>query len=191
MEKLSLSGLLEHLNAGKPLIGGTREFLTMTYYSEEARRVLGSMNSGYHPPEEIRMFMTEITGSQVPDSFRLFPPFYTDFGKNIHIGERVFINSCCCFQDQGGISLDDDCLIGHQVVIATINHGLKPEDRFNNYVAPVSLGKNVWIGSGAMILPGVSIGDNAVVAAGSVVTKDVAAGTVVAGNPARFIKNVI
>lgn len=111
MEKLSLSGLLEHLNAGKPLIGETREFLTMTYYSEEARRVLGSMNSGYHPPEEIRMFMTEITGSQVPDSFRLFPPFYTDFGKNIHIGERVFINSCCCFQDQGGISLDDDCLI--------------------------------------------------------------------------------
>lgn len=77
------------------------------------------------------------------------------------------------------------------MVIATINHGLKPEDRFNNHVAPVSLGKNVWIGSGAMILPGVSIGDNAVVAAGSVVTKDVAAGTVVAGNPARFIKNVI
>ncbi len=189
MGKLSLSELLRHLNAGKPLLGGTPEFFTMMEYSDAARRVTGALNSGYHSPEEIRMFMTEIVGSQVPESFRLFPPFYTDFGKNIHIGERVFINCCCCFQDQGGIWLDDDCFIGHQVVIATINHGLLPEDRFNNHVAPVRLGKKVWIGSGAIILPGVRIGDNAIVGAGSVVTRDVEPGTVVAGNPAAFIKN--
>lgn len=191
MEKISLAALLEHLNAGMALMGGTAEFLTMEHYSEEARRILGAMNSGYHSPEEIRMYMAEITGHPVPDSFRLFPPFYTDFGKNIHIGERVFINSCCCFQDQGGIHIGDDCLIGHQAVIATINHGMAPEDRFSNHVAPVRLGKNVWVGSGAIILPGVNIGDNAIIAAGAVVTRDVAEGTVAAGNPARFLRNIV
>lgn len=190
MEIMPLPDLLEQLEAGLPLAGGTPEFAAMSHYSEDARRVQGAMNSGYHSPEELRMFMAELTGRPIPESFRLFPPFYSDFGKNIHIGERVFINSCCCFQDQGGIYIGDDCLIGHRVTIATINHGLKPEDRFTCHLAPARLGRNVWIGSGAIILPGVAIGDNAVVAAGAVVTKDVAQGAIVAGNPARLIKNV-
>lgn len=190
MEKATLTALLEHLNEGKPVLGNTPEFLAMDYYSDQARRVLGSMNSGYHPPEQVVMFMSELMGRPAPENLRIFLPFYTDFGKNIHLGERVFINSCCCFQDQGGIYIGDECLIGHQVVIATINHGLAPQDRFNNYIKPVRLGNNVWVGSGAIIMPGVEIGDNAVVGAGSVVTRNVAANTVVAGNPARFIKNV-
>lgn len=188
MEKATLTQLLAHLNAGKPVLGGTPEFLAMDYWSEQARKVLGAMNSGYHPPEQIIMFMSEIMGREAPRSLRVFPPFYTDFGKNIHLGENVFINSCCCFQDQGGIYIGDNCLIGHQTVIATINHGLAPEDRFTNHVKPARLGNNVWIGSGALVLPGVEIGDNTVVGAGSVVTKSVAANTVVAGNPARFIR---
>ena len=120
----------------------------------------------------------------------MFPPFYTDFGKNITIGRHVFINACCHFQDHGGVTLGDGCQIGHNVVFATLNHGLAPDKRKEMYPAPIRLGKNVWVGSNSTILCGVTVGDNAVIAAGSVVTKDVAPGTVVAGVPARYIKDI-
>lgn len=102
----------------------------------------------------------------------------------------MFINSGCRFQDQGGITIGDGTLIGHNVVLATINHDFVPEHRGDNLPAPIVLGKNVWIGANTMILPGVTIGDNAVIAAGSVVTRDVPTDTVVAGVPARKIKNI-
>ena len=124
------------------------------------------------------------------DSFGLFPPFYTDFGRNIRIGKNVFINSGCCFQDQGGIELVDGCLIGHQVVIATLNHDLDPRKRGGMVPAPGRLRKNVWVGAHATILAGVTIGDNVVVAAGAVVTGDVPPDTVVGGVPARVIKKI-
>ena len=120
----------------------------------------------------------------------MFPPFYTDFGKNIHVGKNVFINSCCQFQDQGGIFIGDGALIGHSVVLATLNHGLAPEDRQNLYHAPIRIGKGVWIGAHATILAGVTIGDDAVIAAGAVVNKDVPAGAVVGGVPAKVIKYI-
>ena len=102
----------------------------------------------------------------------------------------MFINACCHFQDHGGSNLGDGCQIGHNVVFATLDHGLAPEDRKTTYPAPIVLGKNVWVGSNATILSGVTVGDNAVVAAGAVVTKDVAANTVVGGIPARLIKSI-
>ena len=120
----------------------------------------------------------------------MFPPFYTDFGKNIKLGKNVFINAGCCFQDQGGIELGDGCLIGHQVVIATLNHDMCPERRGGMLPKKVVLGKNVWVGAHATILPGVTIGDNAVIAAGAVVTKDVPANAVVGGVPAKVLKMI-
>ena len=102
----------------------------------------------------------------------------------------MFINACCHFQDHGGVTIGDGCQIGHNVVFATLNHGLAPEDRKHTYPKPIVLGKNVWVGSNSTILQGVTIGDNAVVGAGAVVTKDVAADTVVGGVPARFIKRI-
>ena len=120
----------------------------------------------------------------------MFPPFYTDCGKNIYLGKNVFINSGCKFQDQGGVYIDDGALIGHNVVIATLNHNLSVEKRGNLIPHPVHIGKNAWIGSNATILPGVIIGDGAVVAAGAVVTKNVAENTVVGGNPAKLIKKI-
>ena len=120
----------------------------------------------------------------------MFPPFYTDCGKNIRVGKNVFINAGCCFQDQGGIEIGDGCLIGQQVVIATLNHAFEPERRNDMTPARVTLGKRVWVGAHATILPGVRIGDNAVVAAGAVVTKDVPANTVVAGVPAKVIRKI-
>lgn len=158
--------------------------------SDEARRITFQLNTVYHTPDEIRVLLSDLFGYQVPRSFRVFPPFYTDFGKNIRIGEDVFINACCHFQDHGGVVLGDGCQIGHNVVFATLNHDLSPATRKNTYPAPIVLGKNVWVGSNATILQGVTIGDNAVIGAGAVVTKDVETNTVVGGIPARFIRNI-
>ena len=157
---------------------------------QEAIRIGMEMNCQYHTPEELRELMAKLTGKKIDASFRLFPPFYTDFGKNITIGKDVFINSGCHFQDQGGITIGDGSLIGHNVVLATINHDLDPHNGRRNHYAPIRIGKHVWIGSNATILPGVSIGDWAVVAAGAVVTRDVPRGTVVGGVPAQVLKQV-
>lgn len=162
----------------------------MDEMSNEARRVTFQLNTAYHTPDEVRDLLSELFGYRVPPSLRVFPPFYADFGKNITVGEQVFINACCHFQDHGGVTIGDGCQIGHNVVFATLNHGIRPEERAHTYPAPIVLGRNVWVGSNATILQGVTIGDNAIVAAGAVVTKDVAANTIVGGIPARFIKNL-
>lgn len=182
----------------KDVIGGFREGAEKNaerdaYANElfqEAVRIGMELNTKYHTPEELREIMGRLIGKQVDRSFRMFPPFYTDFGKNITIGKDVFINSGCHFQDQGGIEIGDGALIGHNVVLATINHDLNPkENRKNHYVA-IKIGAHVWIGSNATVLPGVTIGDYAVVAAGAVVTRDVPAMTVVGGVPAKVLKVV-
>ena len=162
----------------------------MDEMSTEARRVTFKLNTSYYAPDEVRALLSELFGKPVPPSLRVFPPFYTDFGKNIEIGNDVFINACCHFQDHGGVFIGNGCQIGHNVVFATLNHGLPPETRRHTFPAPIVLGKNVWIGSNATVLQGVTIGDNAVVGAGAVVTKDVAANTVVGGVPAKFIKYI-
>lgn len=162
----------------------------MDEMSNEARRVTFRLNTTYHTPDEVRGLLSELFGYEVPQSLRVFPPLYADFGKNIIVGENVFINACCHFQDHGGVMIGDGCQIGHNVVFATLNHGLAPEERKSTYPAPIVLGRNVWIGSNATILQGVTIGDNAVVAAGAVVTKDVVANTVVGGVLAKFIKSI-
>lgn len=120
----------------------------------------------------------------------VFPPFSADFGRNIRLGERVFINSGARFQDQGGITIGDDALIGHNAVLATLNHDLDPSRRADMRPAPIVIGRGVWIGANVTVLPGVTIGDDAVVAAAAVVTRDVPAGAVVVGAPARVVRSV-
>ena len=154
-----------------------------------AHRLTAALNNTYHEPEELRAMLSQITGEPIHETVSVFPPFYTDFGRNLHIGKNVFINAGCHFQDQGGITIGDGALIGHNVVFATIDHALDPEDRSCRF-APIRLGRNVWIGAGAVITKGVTIGDGAVVAAGAVVTRDVPANTVVGGMPARVIKTI-
>lgn len=179
---------LNIMNGGAYVECGSKTHLKMHALSDEARRVTAKINGGYRTPEEIRALFSELTGKPVDETFGLFPPFYTDCGKNITVGKRVFINSGCCFQDQGGIFIGDGALIGHQVVIATLNHDLDPAKRGSMIPKPVRIGNNVWIGAHATILPGVTIGENAVVAAGAVVTKDVPKNAVVAGVPATVLK---
>lgn len=158
--------------------------------AEDAKKEIVRMNRVYIAPGGIRRAVSRIIGKKIDPSVTVFTPFYTDFGMNIDLGKDVFINADCCFQDQGGITIGDGTLIGHQVVIATINHDLDPEKRGDMILEPVVIGRNVWIGSHATILPGVTIGDGAVIAAGAVVNKDVEARTVVGGVPAKFIKKV-
>lgn len=157
---------------------------------QEAIRLGMELNNTYHTPEEVRSIMGELTGKKIDPTFRLFPPFYTDFGKNTTFGKDVFVNSGCHFQDQGGITIGDGALIGHNVVLATINHDLDPANNRKNHYAPIKIGNHVWIGSNATVLAGVTIGDWSVVAAGAVVTKDVSPMTVVGGIPARVIRKV-
>ncbi len=169
---------------------GSEMHLYMHEMSQRALTYTAKINGTYHEPEELRRLFFELIGQESDETFGLFPPFSTDYGLNISIGKRVFLNSGCCFQDQGGIEIGDDCLIGQQVVIATLNHDLDPERRGNMFPAPVKIGNKVWIGAHATILPGVTIGDGAVVGAGAVVTKDVPENAVVAGVPAKIIKRI-
>ena len=185
-----LEGFLVHVDAGLPVEPGTDAAAMQNELADEAIRVCMQLNTRYTTPEERLDLMAQLTGRPVPESFRLFPPFTADCGKNIHLGERVFINSGCRFQDQGGIYIGDDALIGHNVVIATLNHPLEPSERGATQPQRVVLGASVWVGSNATILPGVTIGDGAVVAAGAVVTKDVAQRTVVGGVPAKKIREI-
>ena len=158
--------------------------------SQEALKITMEINNKYHTPEEIVDLFSVLTGREVDKTFRLFPPFYTDCGKNIVVGENVFINACCKFQDQGGITIGNGVLIGHNVTLATLNHDERPQFRQNIYPKPIKIGNNVWIGSNATILQGVTIGDGAIIGANAVVTKDVAENTIVAGVPAKIIRKV-
>ncbi|KQU63201.1 DapH/DapD/GlmU-related protein [Rossellomorea marisflavi] len=188
---MNMDEFIEYCRAGHPIAGEDKVLHGMlTDCSFEAQRITMKLNTSYHSKEEIVEIFHELTGREVDDSFMCFPPFYTDFGKNISIGKDVFFNTGCSFQDRGGIHIGDGSLIGMNVNIATLNHGLDMKTRNTTYASPVTIGKNVWIGSGATILPGVTIGDRAVVAAGAVVTKDVPEGTVVAGVPAKVVKTI-
>ncbi len=175
------------MNKSEPMTEGSNLMRFSCYLNQEAYRITSVLNSGFHDSKEIRKIFIQLIGKNVDKNFKLFPPFYTDCGKNIHLGKRVFINACCCFQDQGGIFIGDDVQIGHGVKIVTLNHGKEPNLRRNIYPSPVIIKNNVWIGSGAIILPGITIGENSIIGAGSVVTKNVPANVTVAGNPAKLI----
>ena len=181
---------IKAMNSKERVIAGSEVSLKMHALAQRALNITAEINNKYNPPEKIRELMSFLIGQKLDEGFGLFPPFYTDCGRNIHIEKNVFINSGCRFQDQGGVYIGENSLIGHNVVIATLNHEMDPYHRADIHPKPIHIGKRVWIGSGSILLPGVTIGDNSIVGAGSVVTKDVPPDTIVAGNPAKFIKNL-
>ena len=187
---MDIHDLLAHLNRGEAVEGGSELHQVMHNLSQEALKLTSELNGHYHTPEEIRELCSLLIGKPVDSTFAMFPPFYTDCGKNISVGKNVFINSGCRFQDQGGITIGDGALIGHNVVLATLNHDIDPRKRSTMHSAPIVIGKNVWLGANATVLPGVIIGDGAIIAAGAVVTKNVPPNVIVGGVPAKVIKKI-
>ena len=140
--------------------------------------------------DEIRSVLSEIWGQTIDPSTTVLAPFSTNFGKHTRIGKNVFVNHGCSFLDLGGITIEDDVLIGPQVKLVTENHPVDPANRKSLDLNSIVVKKNAWIGAGAVILPGVTIGENSIVAAGAVVTQDVPSNTIVGGVPAKHIKNI-
>lgn len=187
---MKTSEFLEIMERGRIIKSEGKIHKKMHELSQEALKITMRLNSSYHSPNEVQQLFAELTGKPINESFNLFPPFYTDCGKNISLGENVFINSGCHFQDQGSITIGNNVLIGHNVTITTLNHNEEPKNRGDMIPKPVTIEDNVWIGSDVTIIPGIVVGEGAILAAGSVVTKDVDRRTVVAGVPAKYMRKV-
>lgn len=155
-----------------------------------AFRITGELNASYHDADRTRAVLSKLTGQAVDPSTTVMPPFYTDFGQFTRFGKNVFVNFGCSFMDRGGITIEDDALIGPQVKLITENHDEHPDRRRHVYSRPILIRRNAWLGAGVTVLPGVTVGENAIVGAGSVVTKDVPDGMIVAGVPARIVRPV-
>lgn len=164
-------------------------FAAIAPFVAETLLLIAKMNSS-GDILEARSILGEITGQKIDESMTIFPPFTTNLGKFTRIGKDVFINHGCSFLDLGGITIEDNVLIGPQVKLVTENHPLDPAQRQGLIGKPILIKKNAWIGAGATILPGVTLGENSVVAAGAVVSKNVPANTVVGGIPAKILKTI-
>lgn len=187
---MELSEFLEVMARRELVPAGSPAHQVMHECAQEAFRVTARINGRYCTPDEIRALLSELTGREVPESLAVFPPFYSEFGKNLRFGEGVFINMGCRFQDAGGITIGDGTLIGHGCTFATLNHSEDPSRRGDITPAPIVIGRNVWFGANVTVVPGVTIGDGSIIAAGAVVTKDVPAGVVVGGVPAKILRPV-
>ncbi|MDZ5664060.1 DapH/DapD/GlmU-related protein [Nocardioides sp. S-58] len=188
MSAVQLQDFLDHVATGAVIAGGSEHHVFMHHAAQDAFRITAELNAGYRTPEEVRALLGRLTGRPVHESVTVFPPFHSEFGKNLSLGEDVFINLGCRFQDTGGITIGDGTLIGHGSTVTTLNHAVDPHRRADMVPAPVVIGRKVWLGAGVTVVPGVTIGDGAIVGAGAVVTRDVPPDVVVAGVPARLVR---
>jgi acetyltransferase-like isoleucine patch superfamily enzyme len=181
--------IFDRMKAGKPIRLTDSEYPKVQEVVSRTIRLSATLNTSSHI-DQIRQLLGEIIGAQLDERTTVFPPFYTNFGRFIRIGENVFINHACSFLDMGGITIEDHVLLGPKVNLITENHPINPADRKALICKPIRIKRNAWIGAAATILPGVTIGENAIVAAGAVVSKDVPPNTIVGGVPAKFIKKI-
>jgi len=186
---MELQDFLAHVDSGALIVGGSEQHEFMHGAAQDAFRVTAQINNGYRTPDEVRGLLAELTGKQIDDSVVVFPPFHSEFGKNLTLGREVFINLGCRFQDTGGITVGDGTLIGHGSTLTTLNHHVDPDRRADMIPAPIRIGRKVWLGAVVTVVPGVTIGDGAIVGAGAVVTKDVPTNAIVAGVPAKLIRS--
>lgn len=180
--------IFERLLIGETILPNDSQIGRLRAEAFAVKALLNQMNNAVNP-EEITQILSRILDEELQD-VTVFTPLHINCGKHITIGKNVFINFDCTFLALGGITIEDDVLIGPKVSLITENHPLNPEERKGLTGKPILIKKNAWIGANATILPGVTIGENAVVAAGAVVSKDVPDNTIVGGIPAKFIKNI-
>lgn len=181
--------IFERLTSGEQISMNDPDYAQIGVEVNKTIALSTKLNASKHV-DETREILSQIIGVPVDKSTTLFTPFYTNYGKNISLGKNVFINHACSFLDLGGITIDDDVMIGPRVSITSENHPTDIETRKTMVPSAVLIKKNVWIGASATILPGVTVGENSVVAAGALVNKDVPPNTVVAGVPAKVIKQL-
>lgn len=181
--------IFDRMRAGEPIRLDDPQYYKVQEIVTRTLKLSVALNTSTDV-EQIRDRLSEIIGRQIDQSTIIFAPFYTNFGRFIQIGKNVFINHACSFLDMGGITIEDEVLIGPKVNLITENHPLNPADRKSLISKPILIKRNAWIGANASILPGVTIGENAVVAAGAVVSRDVPDHSIVGGVPAKLIKQI-
>jgi len=186
---MQTTDIFERLRRGEIILPNEPEAYRMREESFITKKLVVQMNSTPNP-DEIRNLLGQITGSEIDESVAIFTPLYINYGKHTKIGKNVFINFDCVFLDLGGITIEDNVQIAPKVSLLSEGHPTSPADRHSLIPKPIHIKKNAWVGAGATILQGVTIGENAVVAAGSVVSKDVPDNTIVGGIPAKFIKAI-
>ncbi len=182
--------LLERIKEIDEILVGDEIFEEIHIIKEENEKLVCEMNNGYKTNEERLKFLEKITGKEIDKSVVISLPFQTDFGKNITFGKNIFINKEAMFTDLGGITIEDNVLLGPRVSLITVNHIIDPIKRRGLTTGEILIKKNAWIGAGVTILAGVTIGENSIVAANSTVTKDVPDNVMVAGTPAKIIKKL-
>src|SRR4051812_32122218 len=193
-EKESISNqndrdILDRLKAGEPIRLDDPRYYKIQEIVDRTIALSAKLNTST-TIDQIREHLSEIIGTKLDESTTVFAPFYTNFGRFTQIGKNVFINHACSFLDMGGITIEDEVLIGPKVNLITENHPLDPANRRALVTKPIVVKRKAWIGAAATILPGVTIGENSVVAAGAVVSKDVPDNTIVGGVPAKVLKNL-
>jgi len=183
---------MSHADGTKIIHRSTPESAAMLSNVKRAMAITAALNRlTFNDADEIRALFGQLIGKKVDESFLLIPPFYTAGGDEIRVGHNVFINQNCTFYDLGGLDIADDVMIGPNVSIIAASHPLEPSRRRGATIGkPIVIERNVWIAAGATIIGGVTVGENSVVAAGSVVTKDVPPNTLVGGNPAQIIRSL-
>lgn len=190
MRKEKEKDIFERLRNGEKIPSGEHklydEIIEACYTT---KKLLLEMNSA-SDPAKIRYFLNQIIAAEVDESVTIFTPLYINCGKNIKFGKNIFINFDCTFLALGGITIEDNVMIAPKVNLLSEAHPISPKDRHSLIVSHIHIKKNAWIGANATILPGVTIGENSIVAAGAVVTKDVLDNTIVGGVPAKIIKRI-
>ena len=181
--------IFERLKKGEIILPTDNDAYKMREASFVTKKLLIEMNNASNPVE-IRNFLSQITDTEIDESVTVFTPLYINYGKHTKIGKNVFINFDCVFLDLGGITIEDNVLIAPKVSLLTEGHPIAIEDRHSLIPKPIHIKKNAWIGANATILQGVTIGENAIVASGSVVSKDVPDNTIVGGIPAKILKTI-
>lgn len=181
--------IFERLRNGETILPNDPEAPKLRDASFAIKKLLVQLNNS-SDPAEIRDLLSQITVSEIDESVAVFTPLYINYGKNTKIGKNVFINFDCVFLDLGGITIEDNVLIAPKVSLLSEGHPVDPYVRQSLVPGHIHIKRNTWIGAGATILPGVTVGENSVVAAGAVVSKDVPANTIVGGVPAKIIKSI-
>lgn len=181
--------IFDRLRKGETIPPNHPHAYKMREASYSTKKLLLQMNNA-SDPAEIRDLLSQITASEIDESVAVFTPLYINYGKHTRIGKNVFINFDCVFLDLGGITIEDNVLLAPRVSLLTEGHPISPEERHSLVPKPIHIKKNAWIGANVTILQGVTIGENSVVAAGSVVSKDVPDNVIVGGIPAKIIKTI-